>query len=140
MWGRERRLALTLYGLELNPNLAAAARRRLPGWADRIYTGNVSDWIPPRRFTCVRTGLEYVAPGHGAGLVARLLRDVVEPGGRLIVGPVSAADVSAALEAFAATGAPEPGVLSATDRNGKTRYVIWASADDGADAPRRTTG
>lgn len=127
-WARERGLALTLYGLELDPDLADAARRRLPAWADRIYTGNVSDWVPPRRFTYVRTGLEYVAPGSEAGLIARRLRDVVDPGGRLIVGPVYGTDVKGARRAFAGAGIPHPGVVSAADRNGKTRYVLWAAA------------
>lgn len=64
-WARERGLELTLYGLELNAALADAARRRLPAWAGRIYTGNVSDWLPTRRFDYVRTGLEYVPAGAG---------------------------------------------------------------------------
>lgn len=129
-WARERGLALTLYGLELDPRLADAARRRLPAWADRIYTGNVSGWMPPRRFTYVRTGLEYVAPGSEAALLARLLRDVVEPGGRVLVGPINQPDVPATLRAFADAGVPAPGVVSATDRNGKPRFVVWASAGD----------
>lgn len=133
-WARERGLELTLSGLELNPALADAARRRLPAWAGRIYTGNVSDWTPPRRFLYVRTGLEYVPAGRGAALVARLLRDVVAPGGRLIVGPVSGADVDAAVAAFAAAGVPDPGVLGATDRHGKTRHVVWGGPQAGADA------
>jgi SAM-dependent methyltransferase len=131
-WARERGLALALYGLELDPALADEARRRLPRWAHRIYTGNASDWVPPRRFTYVRTGLEYVAPGREPALIARLLRDVVEPGGRLLVGPVYEADVEAARRAFAAAGVPEPGVAPSTDRNGKTRAMVWASAEDPA--------
>src|SRR5829696_5716360 len=46
-WGAERGLRLEMYGLELDPDLARAARRRLPDWADRIFVGNVSDWRPP---------------------------------------------------------------------------------------------
>lgn len=129
-WARERGLELTPYGLELNPDLADAARRRLPVWADRIHTGNVSDWTPPRRFTYVRTGLEYVPPGREAALIIRLLRDVVEPGGRLIVGPVPHADIADTLRAFADAGIPAPGVASAIDHNGKTRSVVWASPGD----------
>jgi hypothetical protein len=127
-WARERGLELTLYGLELEPRLADAARRRLPAWADRIYTGNVSDWTPPRPFTYVRTGLEYVAPGSQAALLVRLLRDVVEPGGRVLVGPVPRADLEATLRAFADAGVAGPGVVSAADRNGKPRFVVWAGA------------
>ena len=64
IWSRERGFALSLYGLELNPELADAARRRLPLLFHRIYTGNISDWEPPRRFMYVHIGLEYAAPGQ----------------------------------------------------------------------------
>lgn len=129
-WARERGLRLTLYGLELDPDLANAARRRLPAWVGRIYTGNVSDWVPPRRFTYVRTGLEYVAPGGEAALLRRLLRGVVEPGGRVIVGPVNQPDVEPTRRAFADAGVAAPGVASTIDRNGKPRFVLWAAAPE----------
>jgi len=105
------------------------ARRRLPAWADRIFTGNISDWRPPKRFTYVRTGLEYVAPGRGPALVARLLAGAVAPGGRLIVGPVYERDVPATVAAFTGAGVPEPGVVPAADRNGKVRAVVWAAPE-----------
>jgi SAM-dependent methyltransferase len=130
-WARARGLELSPYGLELNPQLADTARRRLPAWADRIYTGNVSDWRPPRRFTYARTGLEYVPPGSEAALIVRLLRDVLEPGGRLLVGPIADADVSATISAFASAGVLDPCVVSGADRNGKARHVVWAGADVG---------
>jgi hypothetical protein len=57
----------------------------LPHWADRIFVGNAITWAPPRRFDFVRTGLEYVPPRRQRDLVARLLGDVVAPGGRLII-------------------------------------------------------
>ena len=125
-WAAERGLELSLYGLELSPHLAEEARRRLPAISDRIYTGNASDWMPPRRFTYVRTGLEYVPAGREPALVARLLRDVVEPGGRLIAGPVAGDQLPATLGAFTAAGVCDPQVVSATDRIGKTRYAVWA--------------
>src|SRR5205823_920249 len=55
----------------------------------RILTGNTIDWVAPRRFDYVRTGLEYVPPQRQRELVARLLQDVVAPGGRLIIGVYS---------------------------------------------------
>jgi SAM-dependent methyltransferase len=61
------------YGLELSPELAALARRRLPRWADRIWVGNALGWIPPRRFDVVRTGLDYVPRPRRRELVERLL-------------------------------------------------------------------
>ena len=62
-----------MYGLELSPELAVAARRRLPAWADCIFGGNVIDWSSPRRLTYVRTGLEYVPPARRPFLITRLL-------------------------------------------------------------------
>jgi hypothetical protein len=66
-------------------------RRRLPHWADRIFVGYAITWAPPQRFDFVRTGLEYVPPRRQRDLVARLLRDVVAPSGRLIIGVYSEA-------------------------------------------------
>jgi len=126
-WATERGLELTLYGLEINTDLADIARRRLPALAAGIHTGNVSDWSPPQRFSYVRTGLEYVATGREAALIERLFREVVEDGGRVIVGPVAADELAATLGAFERAGVLEPGVVSATDRHGKARYVVWAS-------------
>jgi len=126
-WAVERGLDLSLSGLELSADLAEEARRRLPALSERISTGNVSDWTPPRRFTYVRTGLEYVPAGRGPALVARLLRDVVEPEGRLIAGPIAGDQLAATLGAFTAAGVCDPQVVSATDRDGKTRYAVWAS-------------
>jgi SAM-dependent methyltransferase len=85
-WSRERGHVIEPYGLDIAPELADLARRRLPQWADRIFVGNVIDWAPPRRFDYVRTGLEYVPPRRQRDLVARLLGEVVAPGGRLIIG------------------------------------------------------
>jgi len=85
-WTQEKGLAVEMFGLDIAPELAALARRRLPHWADRIYVGNAIDWQPPMRFDFVRTGLEYVPLRRQSDFVARLLRDVVAPGGRLIIG------------------------------------------------------
>ena len=74
------------YGLEILPDIAALARRRLPHWADRILVGNALDWIPTQPFDFVRTGLEYVPARLRPQLVRHLLDATVEPGGRLIVG------------------------------------------------------
>jgi SAM-dependent methyltransferase len=73
------------YGLELVPAIAELARSRLRHWADRIFVGNVLTWEPPRRFDFVRTELVYVPESRQRDLLARLLADVVAPGGRLIV-------------------------------------------------------
>ena len=61
-------------------------------------------------------------------LIRRLIADIVEPRGRLIVGPVNAEQRLATIAAFSAAGVPAPELVQATDRNGKTRYVVWAAA------------
>jgi hypothetical protein len=61
------------YGLEISPELAALARRRLPAWAERIFVGNALTWVSPREFTYIRTGLDYVPQARRRDLVFRLL-------------------------------------------------------------------
>jgi SAM-dependent methyltransferase len=73
------------YGLDLAPSVASLARARLPRWAGRIYDGNALTWQPPRRFDFVRTELVYVPDRLQRTYVERLLREVVDVGGRLIV-------------------------------------------------------
>jgi hypothetical protein len=126
-WAPEKGIELDLAGLELNPALAAEARRRLPSLAHQIYTGNVVRWEPPHRFTYVRTGLEYVPRGRASALIDRIRKRFLEASGRLLVGPVNTEQRADTIAAFRATGAPTNDV-SATDRNGKTRFVIWTFA------------
>lgn len=73
---------LDRYGLDIAPELVDLARSRLPELADRLFVGNALRWQPPRRFTYVRTGLEYVPRHRRHELVERL----VEWCERLIVG------------------------------------------------------
>ena len=61
------------YGLEISPELAEVARRRLPRWADRIWVGNALEWLPPRRFDVVRTALDYVPPPRRRALLEHVL-------------------------------------------------------------------
>jgi SAM-dependent methyltransferase len=70
------------YGLEIAPELAELARSRLPDLADRVFVGNVRTWEPPRSFTYVRTGLDYVPDARRRELVEKLLGSCE----RLIVG------------------------------------------------------
>ena len=84
-WGAEEGYVVEPYGLDLIETLATLARRRLPHWADRIFVGNVMDWLPPLRFDFARTELEYAPPECRQQIVERLLREYLAPGGRLIV-------------------------------------------------------
>ena len=61
------------YGLEISPELAELARRRLPRWAGRIWVGNALDWTPPHRFDVIRTGFDYVPAPRRRELVEHLL-------------------------------------------------------------------
>ena len=91
-WCAAKGIRIEPYGLDVVPELADLARRRLPRWADRIFIGNALTWSPPRRFNFVRTGLEYVPPRRRRDLVDRMMRDVVAVTGRLIVGVYGNAD------------------------------------------------
>jgi len=126
LWAEERGQQLEFFGLELNPALAAEARRRLPALADHVFVGNVSDWNPPRRFDCVRTGLEYVPPGEEPTLLERIASRLLEANGRLLVGPVNDDAVEFTRSVFTAAHVPPPEIVSATDHRGKTRHVIWS--------------
>lgn len=70
---RWSRFAIEPYGLDIAPELVELARRRLPRWADRIWVGNALTWEPPRRFSFVRAGLEYVPKRRRRELIERLL-------------------------------------------------------------------
>jgi len=85
-WCGAAGIACEPYGLDIAPELAGLARRRLPQWRDRIFTGNAIDWQPPHRFDVVRTGLDYVPGRRRRDLIERVLSDVVADGGRLIIG------------------------------------------------------
>lgn len=84
-WTAAEGLSIEPYGLDLSPKLAEFARSRLPDWADRIWSGNVMTWVPPRRFNYVRTELEYAPTGLRPALVQRLLDLFLEPGGTAIL-------------------------------------------------------
>ncbi|MBM3265311.1 MAG: hypothetical protein FJY97_18075 [candidate division Zixibacteria bacterium] len=125
VWAAERGYRLVVYGLEHSTALARTARRRVPAWSDQIFEGDVRFFQSPRRFDYVRTGLEYVPAGQRAWLIERLLRDVVSPDGRLIVGPTSGGDFEEAKAKFETAGCPDPAISSVTDRLGKTHHVLW---------------
>jgi hypothetical protein len=84
-WCAERDLAIEPHGLELLPRVAELARRLRPELAARIWTGSVMRWTPARRFTFVTALQDHVPPSRLGDLVARLLAEFVEPGGRLIL-------------------------------------------------------
>jgi SAM-dependent methyltransferase len=86
------------YGLEISPELAELARSRLPQWSERIWVGNAADWVPPRRFEAIRTGLDYVPAPRRRDLVEHLLGFC----DRLVIGVHNEEREEAVLEAAAA--------------------------------------
>ncbi len=84
-WVAESGHHIEPYGLDLSPRIAERARKRLPHWASRIWTGNVMKFEPPIRFDYV-TALADVVPIQSRGaLLMRLANLYLKPGGRLIL-------------------------------------------------------
>lgn len=125
-WALEVGLRIEPHGLELSPELASLARRRLPHWADRIHVGNVLTWDPPRRYTFVRTTLDCVPAPHRPELVQRILDDFLEPGGRLLLGVVDEERASGLTAQLQRWGFYFGGVVEAPHPDRRVmRRVIW---------------
>lgn len=88
-WSAEAGIVIEPHGLDISPGLVELCHRRLPRWADRVWVGNVIDWVPPMKFDYVRTLLDCVPEPARPSLVRRLLDVAVLPGGRLIVSDYS---------------------------------------------------
>jgi hypothetical protein len=129
-WGAERGLVVEPYGLDISWRLAALARRRLPQWADRIWVGNIIHWPPPRRFDLVHTGLDYVPPRRRRELVARVLRELVTPGGRLVFRAERVVSGTEDLvQQVQSLGFRIGGVIERTHPDHReTRRTVWLSA------------
>lgn len=84
-WCAERDVTIEPFGLELLPKVADLARALHPDLAERIWTGSVMQWSPPRRFTYVTAIADQVPPSRLGDLVDRLLERFVERRGRLII-------------------------------------------------------
>jgi SAM-dependent methyltransferase len=129
-WSREDGHPLEPYGVDISPRLADLARRRCPQWADRVWAANALGWTPPRRFTYVRTGLDYVPPPRRAEYVDPLLSEVVEPGGRLVVGVFNEERDQDGLAALVASwGFPVAGRTARPHRHPAVAYkAFWVDA------------
>jgi hypothetical protein len=86
-WCAELGVRVEPYGVDLAPRLVELARRRLPHWADRIWTGNGLNWQPPdgRRFDYVHTLLDCVPPMAYARVIEHHRTQLATSGGRLLV-------------------------------------------------------
>jgi SAM-dependent methyltransferase len=85
-WSAERGRRLLPFGVDRSAALVELARARLPAFRSNFWVGNAWDWAPPRRFAFVYTLADVVPRSHLANYLRRVLREFVEPGGRLIVG------------------------------------------------------
>jgi SAM-dependent methyltransferase len=128
-WGQEQGLHIEPHGVDISWRLASLARRRLPHWGDRISTANILDWTPPRRFDVVNTGLDYVPPRRRRRLVEHLLRDVVAPGGRVVLRPwrVDGTEPDPAQELAALGFQPDGGTETRHPQTGELRRTVWVT-------------
>ncbi len=85
-WAQERGIRLIPYGIDQSAALVELARRRLPQFASHFYVANAWEWEPPQRYRYVYSVHDCVPDGFLASYVARLLQQVVAPGGLLILG------------------------------------------------------
>jgi len=124
-WCAEQGLAVEPYGVDLSPQLTELARRRLPQWADRIWTGNAIDWCPPGRlrFDYVHILLDSVPAARQADLIRHHLSRTVRPEtGRLLVSDYAASPAAGHLSAadtLASLGFRCTGQSSGGDRPGR---------------------
>ena len=135
-WCAERGLAVEPYGVDISPELAELARRRLPRWADRIWAGNAIDWRPPdgRRFDYVHVLLNCVPRTRHANLVRHHLAHTVRSGtGRLLVSDYAADPATghpAAPETLRDLGFRCAGQTTGGDRPGRSPLpTAWIAAD-----------
>lgn len=84
-WGTERGIEINPHGIDFVPELVELARKRFPNHAGQFSVANAWEWSPGRRYRWVHTELGYVPTNQQATYLQRLLDEVVEPGGRLIV-------------------------------------------------------
>ncbi len=134
-WCAERGLAVEPYGVDISPALAELARRRLPQWADRIWTGNAVDWLPPAglRFDYAHILLDSAPRARRADLIRHHLEQTVRPEtGRLLVSDY-AADPAAghptAAQTLSSLGFRCTGQTSGGDRPGRApNPTAWITA------------
>jgi hypothetical protein len=72
--------------LDWSGKLIDFARRRFPTLDKNFYVGNAWEWKPNRKFTYVYTLYDCVPEEYLEEYIHRLLRGVVSPKGRLIIG------------------------------------------------------
>lgn len=84
-WAAEDGRHIEAYGADASARLVALAAHRLRGSKDHLYVANVLRWTPPHRFDYVHTMVDLVPPHRRGEWLWRVLKEMVLPGGRLIV-------------------------------------------------------
>ncbi len=84
-WAAGRGIELNPHGIDFVPQLVDLAQQRFPEHARQFTVANAWEWSPGRQYQWVHTELDYVPAAQQAAYLRRLLDEVVEPGGRLIV-------------------------------------------------------
>ena len=85
-WACEVGMTLTPFGVDYSEGLISLARERMPTFREHFYVANAWGWIPPQRFQYVYCVFDCVPRETLGNFVEHLLANVVEPGGRLILG------------------------------------------------------
>jgi len=106
-WVAENGHRIEPYGLDLSRRIADRARKRLPLWAARIWSGNVMTFAPPIRFDYVTALSDAVPIESRAALLMRLSRLYLKPGGRLILSCYAPGGFLLGRPAFAAESAAD---------------------------------
>ena len=138
-WVGERGFTIEPSGLELIPSIADLARTRLPHLAERIYTGDVTEWDPPRRWMFVTALTDAVPPSSVADLVLRLIDRFAEPDGRVVVSSYGSSRLlepaEAVAERLAADGFRVAGSSQARSNQGViVTQTAWIDASSRAQA------
>jgi hypothetical protein len=138
VWGQRRGFDIEPWGLEIVPELAALARRRLPAWAARIEVGNVRHWRPSRTFDYALLRPEYAPPGRQATMYRHVLDAVLGGRGRLIVfAGTEAAERRRAEDQALAAGLAVAGRIERVhpEHDGLRRRVFWIDGPDRGQHP-----
>jgi SAM-dependent methyltransferase len=84
-WTAERGIEIEPFGLDISEKLIELAKKRLPRYAQNLFTGNAFRWVPPRRFDFVRTELVYVPGECETAYIEFILKNHLYRGGRLLI-------------------------------------------------------
>ncbi len=140
-WVAEDGHRIEPYGLDLSDRIADRARKRLPHWAARIWSGNVMTFEPPMRFDYITALGDAVPPESRGMLLLRLARLYAKPDGRLILSCYrpgrfllgkSALEAESAAEILRAGGFEPIGEAEARDSATSAAKVRVAWTDIGA--------